>query len=412
MSELPTARYEPAGARAEPHEYAPIAEERDDKLSFLDLLIVIAKHKTVVIAAPLLFAVITALLSLLLPNQYTSSTKILPPQQSQSGASAMLSQLGSVAGLVGGAGGLKNPSDLYVGMLKSRTVGDNIVERFGLAQRFGTRYRSAARQQLERNTMIMLGKDNIITVDVTDTDPKFAAELANGYVEELFKLTRVLALTEASQRRLFFEQQLGQAKDNLTDAEGKARQALQQGGLVKVDEQGRAMLETSARLRAQMAVKEVQIGAMRSFATDANPELQLAQQELGAMKRELAKLEGATGGVSGAVGPNARGMDNLGLLRNLKYHEALYELLAKQYEMAKIDEAKDSAIVQVLDKAIEPDSKSKPKRTVMVVFAGAAGLLFAILYAFLREAVHRMHSDPQSAARLRAFRQFLSWRRT
>ena len=185
--------------------------------------------------------------------------------------------------------------------------------------------------------------------------------LANAYVDELFKLTNVLAVTEASQRRLFFERQFEQARDNLTKAEAAARQAMDKGGLVQVEGQGRAIIENTARLRGQITVKEVQIGAMRTFATDNNPDLKLAQQELESMKRELARIEGTSGSKSGNGRENdSSGIDSVGLLRNVKYQETVYELLAKQFELAKIDEAKDSAVVQVMDKAIEPDRKSKP----------------------------------------------------
>src|SRR5258706_239199 len=219
---------------------------------------------------------------------------------------------------------------------------------------------------MEGRTTISSGRDGIIIVEVDDKDPKRAAELSNAYVDELTKLTRVVAVTEASQRRLFFEHQLVQAKDNLTAAEVAARQGLQKGGLAQVDAQGRSMIEVTARLRAQVSVKEVQIGAMRTFAAEGNPELQRAQQELEALRRELSRVEGsapiAAGGRPGEAG-NA-GLDNLGRLRGVKYYEFLYELLAKQYELAKIDEAKDATVIQVMDRAIEPDRRSKPVRTL------------------------------------------------
>jgi uncharacterized protein involved in exopolysaccharide biosynthesis len=214
--------------------------------------------------------------------------------------------------------------------------------------------------------------------------------MANAYVDELLKLTQVLAVTDASQRRLFFERQFNQAKENLANAETLARQGLQQGGLVKVDDQGRTIVEATARLRAQITVKEVQIGAMRTFATDRNPDLQLAQQELESLRRELAKIEGAGGGTgSVANGASAQGMDNLRLLRDVKYRELIFEALARQYELAKIDEAKDSPVVQVMDKAIEPDRKSKPVRSLIVLLSALAAGIVASFWAWNREAKAR-----------------------
>src|SRR5260221_8632067 len=199
-------------------------------------------------------------------------------------------------------------------------------------------------------------------------------------------LTKVLAVTEASQRRLFFERQLLQVKDNLTSAEMAARRGLQKGGLAQVDAQGRSMIEVTARLRAQISAKEVQLGAMRTFAAEGNPELQRTQQELEALRHELARIEGSSPVNSGrgADASGNTGLDNLGRLRDVKYYEFLYELLAKQYELAKIDEAKDATVIQVIDKAIEPDRKSKPRRTQIVLISAIAALFVSILWAFGR----------------------------
>jgi uncharacterized protein involved in exopolysaccharide biosynthesis len=389
----------------------------EEEISLLDLLIVLAKHKRLVLGLPIVAAVVAAIVSFLLPNVYTGTTKILPPQQSASAASALLNQLGgALGGILGGAGGsalgVRNPNDLYVGMLKSRTVADNLISRFELGQVYDEDRLSDTRKRLEKETTIAAGRDGIITIEVEDKNPKRAAELANAYVEELMKLTKVLAVTEASQRRLFFERQLLQAKDSLTAAEITARQGLQKGGLAQVDAQGRSMIEVTARLRAQVSVKEVQIGAMRTFAAEGNPELQRAQQELEALRRELSRVEGsspiAVGGRPGEAG-NA-GLDNLGRLRDVKYYEFLYELLAKQYELAKIDEAKDAAVVQVMDRAIEPDRKSKPRMMLIVLISLLTALFVSILWAFIREAATWAKADTQQASRLETLRGYLHWK--
>lgn len=383
----------------------------DDEINLLDLLIVLAKYKKLVLGLPLLAAILAAGISLLMPNIYTATTKIMPPQQGQSSATAMLAQLGGLASIAGGIAGIKNPNDLYVGMLKSRTVADNLIRRFDLNSRYAEKYQSNTRKVLEKLTTIVSGKDGIISIEVDDKDPKLAAEMANAYVDELFKLTRVLAVTEASQRRLFFERQFEQARDNLAKAEGAAREALQKGGLVQVEGQGRAIVETTARLRGQITVKEVQIGAMRAFATERNPDLRLAQQELEALRRELARIEGSAGAKTDTPQRgNVSGIDSLGLLRNVKYHETIYELLAKQFEIAKIDEAKDSAVVQVMDKAIEPDRKAKPKRTLIVLLAALVALIISIFWAFARETLIRANSDPDQAMRLQYLRQYIGFR--
>jgi len=388
----------------------------DDEVSLLDLLIVLAKHKRLVLGLPLVVAIAAAIVSLLLPNIYTGTTRILPPQQSASAATALLNQLGGAAGVLagatGGALGIRNSNDLYVGMLKSRTVADDLISRFDLGKTYDEARLSDIRKRLEKETTITSGKDGIIVIEVDDKDPKRAAEIANAYVDGLTKLTRVLAVTEASQRRLFFERQLVQAKDNLTAAEIAARQGLQKGGLAQVDAQGRSMIEVTARLRAQVSSKEVQLGAMRTFAAEGNPELQRTQQELEALRRELARIEGSSpvnpGGRADASG-NA-GLNNLSRLRDVKYYEFLYELLAKQYELAKIDEAKDASVVQVMDKAMEPDRKSKPKRTLIVLLSIVVAGLIAILWAFVREAGEKAKRDPERARRLGELKALLRFR--
>ena len=387
----------------------------DDEVSLLDLLIVLAKHKRIVLGIPLAAAIAAAIISLLLPNIYTGTTRLLPPQQSASAASALLSQLGGVlGGLTGAAGGTlgRNPNDLYVGMLKSRTVADNLIARFELDKVYDQSLQSGVRSTLQGNTTIVAGRDGIIVVEVDDRDPKRAAELANAYVDELMKLTRVLAVTEASQRRLFFERQLLQVKDNLAAAELAARQGLQKGGLAQVDAQGRSMIAVTARLRAEMSAKEVQLGAMRTFAAEGNPELQRTQQELEALRRELARVEGSSpiAAVGKGDAKGNTGLDNLGRLRDLKYHEFLYELLAKQFELAKIDEAKDATIIQVMDKAIEPDRKSRPKRALIVFLTALAALFIAIPWAFIREAAARSRAVPGQASRFDTLRRHLRWR--
>ena len=394
------------------HDPQPTTHEVEaDEISLLDLAIVLAKHKKLILGLPLVAAIIAVIVTLLMPNIYTGVTRILPPQQSQSTAAAMLFQLGGLADIAGQSLGIKNPNDLYVGMLKSRTVADTLIDRFGLKKVYDENTYHYARMELEKRTMVASGRDGIIKVEVEDKDPKRAAAIANGYVEELYKLTQTLAVTEASQRRLFFERQLDQTRKNLASAEAAARQGLEKGGLVVVDAQGRGMIETTARLRAQIAVKEIQIGAMRAFATGQNPDLRQAQHELDAMKQELAKMEGTSSGRDTADSASkADGMENLRLLRDVKYFETIFELLAKQYEIARIDEARDASLIQVLDKAVEPERKSKPKRALIVILSALIAGVITVSWAFVAEALEKARRDPDGSSRLQALRSYLRFR--
>jgi uncharacterized protein involved in exopolysaccharide biosynthesis len=253
-------------------------------------------------------------------------------------------------------------------MLKSRTVADRLIERFDLKAYFDEESQNLTQQKLASASKISAGKDGIISVAVEVKDSKLAADLSNAYVEELIRLTGLLAVTEASQRRLFFERQLAKVRDNLAVAETDAREALSKGGLALVEGQGRSLIEASARLRAQITVKEVQLGAMRSFASDTNPDLQLIQRELGALRFELARVEGASGQGSAAQSPPVAS-ENARKLRELRYLEMLQELLVRQTEAARLDEARDLSLVQVLDSAEPPDRKSAPKRALIVMLS-------------------------------------------
>jgi tyrosine-protein kinase Etk/Wzc len=396
---------------SEAHESGASTASDVDELGVLDLLIVLARHKWIMLGVPLAMAAAAALYSLQLPNIYVGTTKILPPQQNQAGAAIMFGQL---LGAAPGAPslGLKNPSDVYIAMLQSRTVADAMIRRFDLRTLYGTATMVDTRNALAAASAIRAGRDGIITVEVADTEPKRAAMLANGYVEELDKFTQNLAVTDAGQRRIYFEKQLKLAKDNLADAEVALKKTQERTGMIRLDDQGRAVIEAIARLRGQIAGKEVQLVAMRSFATESNPDIILTQQELGGLRSELQKLEKKTGGRNGDIFVPTGNVPELGLeyvrkLREVKYNETLFEVLARQFEMAKADEAKDNGVIQVIDRAVEPDRKSKPRRSFITMVAGFAGVVIAMVVVFLLEAWQRVRRDPAQLQRLDLLRSHL-----
>ncbi len=381
-----------------------------DGINLIDFLIAFAQRKRMLIGLPLAVTILAGGLSLLIPNQYKGVTKILPPQQAQSSAAAFLSQLGGVAGAAAGAAGVKNPNDTYVGMLRSRTVADNLLKRFDLMKVYGKEYNDAARAKLAANTVIGTGKDGLISIEVEDEQPQRAANLANAYTEELQKLTKVLAVTEAAQRRLFFERQLELSKDNLANAEMTLKTTLGTRGVISVDSESRAIVETVARMRAQIAAKEVQLGSMRAFVTNDNQEYKQSAQELASMRTELAKLENGrpASGSQAGDGDRQAGLESIKLLRDLKYHQMLYELLSKQYEVARLDEAKDAALIQVLDKALVPERKSSPKRAIIALVAGLLTLFAAMAWVLLGATKARLLRNPANAHRAALLRDAMS----
>ena len=378
----------------------------DEEVNSLDLLTIIARKKFYIVGIPLLAGIIAGGLSLLMPNIYTGTASVLPPQQSQSGSSAILGQLGALGGMSGSALGLKNPSDLYIGMLNSRTVADSIIERFKLQSVYDTKTLTDTRLTLSSSSTIGSGKEGIIVIDVKDKDPKRAAALANGYVEELQRLTQTLAITEASRRRLFFEKQLLQSKQLLVDAEVSLKVMQEKSGLIQLNGQAEALIKSSADLRAQIASKEVALSAMQTFATGSNPEYMRARQELVGLREQLKKMESGLNQGSGdlLVGsgriPEA-GLEYVRRVRDVKYAETIFELMSKQFEIAKLDEAKDSSVIQALDIAIVPDKKSKPNRGVIVVstilFVGILTMFWILASEFLR----KMKENPAQLRRLK-----------
>jgi len=295
------------------------------------------------------------------------------------------------------------------------TVADNLIKRFDLKSVYDEDYFVEARKELAHNSSISSGRDGIITIEVDDKDPKRAAEIANAYVEELRGLTVNLAVSEAGQRRLFFEGQLKRAKNDLTNAEIELKKFAQDSGLVNPQGQIGLSVAAAAALRAQITAKEIQLSAMRIFATDANPDLRRTLQELSGLQIELAKMEKNGSSRKGDVmvpfgkAPEV-GLDYLRRYRDLKYFETLYEVLAKQYEIARIDEAKDATLIQVLDTAVEPERRSRPQRTLLVFISFLAATIVAIALAVAREALERTSQNSRLAIQMSELKSLLRFR--
>lgn len=392
-----------------------------EQVSLLDLSIVLAKRKSFILGTTFVVAVVTAIVSLILPSRYTAMTVILPPQNSTNSSSFLMAQLGNIspmASLAGSGFGAKSQNDLYIALIKSRTVETAIVKRFNLMERYHSKRLSDAIKDLESHSEVQTNtKDGLITISVTDRDAKMAADMANGFVDEYRGFSGSLAITEASQRRLFFDQQLALAKDNLGKSEEALKKTEQETGMFQLDSQARALIETAASLRAQIAAKEVEIHAMRSYASDDNPELKLQEQQLAGWKAQLTRLTGSQSGndddflLSKGQVPGA-GLEYVRRLRDVKYYETIFELLAKQFEMAKLDEARQGAIIQVVDPAIPPDRRSFPKRAIMVLGVSLAGFFVAVCWVIVTEALRNLLKNPTYKDRLEQLRDGLTTKPT
>jgi tyrosine-protein kinase Etk/Wzc len=389
--------------------------EQDNEINLLDYLIILVKHKKLIIAITLCAALITTIICFIITPTFEAETAILPPQQSSSSSAQLLSQMGGAGGLagaVGGALGVQTPSDLYVGLLKSTTVVDRIIDRFDLMKLYDVSYRETARKELLDDVLDASADKNsgIITVTIEDKDPKRAADMANAFVEELKRLTKGLAVTEAAHRRLFFEEQVKDAKTSLTKAEEAMKSFQEKTGVVDAAEQSKAVIEGFAQLSAQVAAKEVELKVMKTYSTPNNPDLQKAEEALGGLKAELNKLEVKNKGAHDPIIPTVKipelGTEYARKLRDVTFNETLFELLAKQYEAAKLDEAKDAAVIQIIDRALPPTRKAKPKTLLLVAVAACGGFFLSVMLAFLMEYKERASKNPQTKEKFETLKKY------
>lgn len=386
----------------------------EEQYDLLNLLLVLAKRKRLVAGITLGAAFVTAVISLIMPRIYLAETKILSPQINSSMSAQLLSQIGAAAGFMGLAPGVKSPNELYIGLIKSRPVLDRIVDRFGLMKLYGVKYRQDARRALLENLKVRNDlKSGIITVGVEDKDPKRASDMANAFIEELRAMNKGLSVSEAAQRRLFFEEQLTDAKDSLSKAEEAMKGFQEKSGAVKIDAQAEAVIRGISEIRAQIAAKEVQVRVMRTYSTPKNPDIIRAEEELKGLKEQLARLESKGEGPDVMVPTGdmpSTGTQYVRLMRDLKFNETLYELLFSQYQAAKIDEAQDASMIQVVEKAVPPEKKTKPKRSLMVMVALMTGFFVSVALAFILEYLEGAKGEPEFAKRLETLKRSMSFR--
>ncbi len=379
---------------------ASIEPLSSDEINLLDLLLILVKHWKVIIGVPFAVAIITAICTLFMPNIYTAKAMILPSDENGGGmVSAMMAQVGGLAALAGGNLGGTTKTDLYVTMMKSETIVSPIVDRFKLMELYNVKFHANAYKTLDDNSDITVGKkDGVITIAVSDKDPERAAAIANAYVDELEKLTAKLNMTSAGANRVFLEERLTKAKADLAAAEDKLKSFQTKNKAVAVDDQAKATLEGVAQLRARLVAQEVQMATMQRQFTNDSQEVKSAQSALASLRGQIARLEGS--GFEGSM-PGVRAMPQLGqeymrLMREFKIQETLVELLTKQYEMTKLNEAKDVAPFQVLQQAKAPELKSKPKRALIVIMAAFVSCFLMLLVTFVRELSAKMNDEDRT----------------
>jgi tyrosine-protein kinase Etk/Wzc len=361
----------------------------------VEILTQIARNKRLIASITGGVMFLAVLCSLGLPTLYTATTRIMTPQQPQNSAAIMMNQLaGSALGggsLASAASGLslKNPNDTYIGLLNSRPVADALIARFQLLSLYRAEDMTTARKTLASNTKIASEKSGFISISVEDKDRKRAAELANAYTQELRALSKSIATTEASQRRLYYEGELKEAKDGVVAAEYAFQQIQQKKGLVQLDAQAKSLIASLAELQARVAAKKVELQALRSYSTELNPNVQLAKNQLGSLEAQVAQLK-HSGNMSayGDIGLQevaGAGLEYLNAEHELQYRKVMFDLILKQYDAARMDEARDGAVIQIVETAVPPERKSSPHRALIALAFSLIGFLMACCWLALAE---------------------------
>jgi len=354
-------------------ERAPVADTSPAALGVREALAILKQHKRALAGVFICGTILAYGGTLLIAPTYTAKTTFVSPQQQQNSAAAAIASLGALSGLAGAAAGIKNPGDQYVALMQSNAIADRIVDRFRLQDLYESKFKSDARKELASNVRINSGKkDNLIYVEVDDHDPKRASDMANAYVEELKRLNNGLSLSEAQQRRAFFQVYLEQTKEALKVAQVKLQKTGFTSGALRSEP--KATAETFAGLQAQLMASTIKLSTLRQTLNDSAPEIQQLQAAIGGLQRQLAALEQ----------PQSKndGPDYVSAYREFKYQEVLFDIFARQYELARLDESRESSIIQVLDLATPPDRRSKPARSAIALLVGVA-LEFAAVAFFL-----------------------------
>ena len=387
---------------------------------FLKMVVVVARSRRTLAITVFCTMVISAGLVMLMPVSYTGTAVILAPQPSTT-ATALLSQLGSLSSLSPDlleSGGVKTPAETYLGILSSRTIADEMIRRFNLQHLYRTRHMVDTRKALARHTRVEATRGYLIRINVDDESAERAADMANGYVDVLYGINERLALTQASQRRIFLERQVNAERDALSRAELDLKRVQESTGVIQMTAQAELTLRTVAQLRSEMVSRQLQLEELQSIATEHNEKVSELEAGIAALREQLNKAEkGANGSDTSdyflpAGKVPAAGLEYVRKMRDLRYHEALYETLSKQYEMARIEEAKAPPLLQVVDRAVPLDRKTWPPRTLLVLLAGLFSAVFVIGLALGKDAWARARVEPQNAEQLAILRNVLAERRS
>jgi tyrosine-protein kinase Etk/Wzc len=369
-------------------------QEENNEIGILDILKTVVDNLRLLFFGPLITGILALGYGFMIPATYTAKTQFIPPQQQQSAAASLLASLGGLGGVAGASNGIKNPADQYLAYLKSISIQDSLIERFQLLDLYKAKTKAEARQILRSKLRTGYSKEGLIFVEVDDLDPRFSAELANAYVEELGKLLGRIATTEAQQRRFFLEKQLVITKEKFFQAELALKATGISGNVLKSNPS--AAVVTVAGLQERIVAQEVKLGAMRGYLVETAPEFKQALFELNKLREQLYKQEKD----SPASKNFSTEGDYISKYREFKYQENMLELFTKQLELAKLDEAKETAFIQVLDLAEPPEIRSKPKKTIIILITILITIIFLMCFIFTKLALTKLFENSEFTTKI------------
>jgi capsule polysaccharide export protein KpsE/RkpR len=368
---------------------------------------------------------LSIVLAVLIPSRYTSTVQLMPPDQDAGGRGAMMAAIAAkTGGSMGGLGaellGLKTNGELFIGILKSRVVADGLIRRFDLRNAYRTKLWKNTRKQLATQTIISQErKSGILTIEVSDRDPRRAQAMAEEYVSKLDQVVTTLNVSSASRERVFLEQRLKAVQADLDSAQIAFSQFASRNTTIDIEAQGKAMIESGAALAGQLATAETELEGLRQIYAKGNVRVRSMQARADELRRQLQRLGGrsvenqATKHDPTALYPPIRELPLLGvtyadLFRRVKAQEAVFETLTREYESAKVQEVKDTPSVKVLDAADLPERKSSPPRATIIImgtiFSAAAGSMWVIGNARWREVAQEHPGKLLTGDILEAFR--------
>lgn len=388
----------------------------EPKFHPLDVILSLLRYKRWLVICPLIAAVIAfAFVSTQLPR-YSAMARLLPPKTKPNTAT-MLSQTGSLAGAgVGGVlEGQKPVVDMYLAILQSRAAAEFMDSNFDLRKRWGVSSIESVYGRLSSMSKIAPSPNGIINIEIEDSDPVWAARLANGYADALQYITQGLAVNEASKRRVFYEQQMNVSLQQLTVAQMSLRKIQQETGVLNLDPQIQMAIQESNRLRTAIASKETELASMEAFATERNADYLRLQHEIDALKNQLEQWRRPVKASDDVALQASEGllpeisMEYVKHVREVKNLELVYELFLKELQLTRIDQVKDATTVELLDKAIPPSTPSYPKKKRTIAIASLIGFLIAMVSILIYELTVVALKNEVNMSRVRMIREALRW---